>query len=220
MKKFFAVISAVSVLAVVVGLGAAIFDEASKAEAVEAEASFARVTHQSGRIGGALGDARVFIGDEATAVIGEIADIDDLLDEWTPRFQKAQAAYRKFDASITAAEASAEAYFGALRALTERFHSQESRDRAKAHDDAEFEAYRQWRERAYGVRVEAFEILKRLSDMDTTLHKLKLRSAFSFNAAAFDAVPSDILALEGELAQFQVASDNLRESIASPFEAA
>ena len=218
MKKFFAAISAVSVLAVVVGVGAAIFDEASKAEAAEAEASFARVTHQSGRISGALGDARAFIGDEATAGIGEVADIDDLLDEWTPRFQEAQVAYRKFDAAITAAEASAEAYFGALRALTERFHSQESRDRAKARDDAEFESYRQWRERAYGVRAEALDILKHLSDMDTTLHKLKLRSDFSFNAAGFDAVPSDILALEGELAQFELASDNLRESIASPFE--
>jgi len=177
------------------------------------------VTHQSAGIGGALGDARTFISDEA-ADIGQIADIDDLLDEWTPRFQGAQAAYRRFDAAIMVAEDSAEAYFVAQRALTERFHSQELRARAKAHDDAEFESYGQWRERAHGVRAEALEILNRLSDMDTTLHKLKLRSDLAFDVARFDAVPSDILALEGELAQFQLASDNLRESIASPFEAA
>ena len=55
-------------------------------------------------------------------------------------------------------------------------------------------------------------------DMDTDPTKVKLRSDFSFDADWFSEVPSDILALEEELAQFRIASDNIRETIASPFD--
>ncbi len=115
-------------------------------------------------------------------------------------------------------KASAEAYFEAQRALTEGFHSKELRERARADDDAEFELYEQWRQSARVIQEEALEIVHRLSDMDTTLQKLKLRSDFSFDAGGFSEVPSDILALEEELAEFRIASDSIRETIASPFD--
>ena len=68
------------------------------------------------------------------------------------------------------------------------------------------------------MQGEALEIVHRLSDMDTTLQKLKLRSDFSFDGGGFSEVPADILALEGKLDQFRIASDNIREIIASPFD--
>ena len=176
------------------------------------------VNHQTGRMGESLNSAGTFISTEFSVDIGQITDISVLLDEWSPRYQQAQTAYRRFDAAIIAAENSADAYFAAQRALTEGFHSEELRIRARAEDDAEFGQYEQWRDRARAVQEEALEIVHRLSDMDTTLQKLKLRSGISFDVGGFSEVPSDILALEEQLAQFRIASDNIRESIASPFD--
>ena len=175
------------------------------------------VNHQTGRMGESLDTARTFISTEISADIGQATDIAILLDEWLPKYQQAQIAYRRFDAAIIAAENSADAYFAAQRALTEQFHSEELRTQARARDDAEFQQYEDWGERARGVRAEALEIVHRLSDMDTTLRKLKLRSDLSFEVGGFSEVPSDILALEEELVQFQIASDNIREIVASPF---
>ena len=202
----------------VAGVGWIALGEVNKSEAAHADASFSMVNHQTGRMGQSLNSAGTFISSEISADIGQITDLSALLDEWSPRYQQAQTAYRRFDAAIIAAESSAEAYFAAQRALTEGFHSEELRERARADDDAEFEQYEHWRERARAVQEEALEVVHRLSDMDTTLQKLKLRSAFSFDAGGFSEVPSDILALEEKLAQFRIASDNIRETIASPFD--
>ena len=163
------------IVAVVTGLGWIAFGEVNKSEAAHADASFSMVNHQTGRMGESLDIARTFITTEISANIGQITDISTLLDEWSPRYQQAQIGYRRFDAAIIAAENSADAYFAAQRALTERFHNQELRTRARADDDAEFQQYEQWRERASGVRAESLEIMHRLSDMDTALQKLKLR---------------------------------------------
>ncbi len=201
-----------------VGVGWIAFGEVSKSEAAHADASFSMVNHQTGRMGESLNSAGTFISTDLSADVGQITDLSALLDEWSPKYQQAQTAYRRFDAAIVAAESSADAYFAAQRALTEGFHSEELRDRARADDDEEFEQYEQWSERARAVQEEALEIVRRLSDMDTTLQKLKLRSDFSFDAGGFSEVPSDILALEDKLAQFRIASDNIRESIASPFD--
>ena len=195
-----------------------VFGEVSKSEAAHADASLSMVNHQTGRMGESLNHAGTFIRAEISADVGQITDLPTLLDEWSPRYQQAQTAYRKFDAAIVAAESSADTYFAAQRALTEGFHNEETRARAQVDDDAEFAQYEQWRERARGVQEEALEIVQRLSDMDTTLQKLKLRSEFSFDVSGFNEVPSDILALEEELAQFQIASDNIREIIAAPFD--
>ena len=218
LRKFFSITITASIVAVVVGVGWIAFGEVSKSEAAHADASFSMVNHQTGRMGESLNSAGTFISTEISADVGQITDLSALLDEWSPRYQQAQTAYRRFDAAIVAAESSADAYFAAQRALTEGFHSEELRDRARADDDAEFEQYEQWSERASAVQEEALEIMHRLSDMDTTLQKLKLRSDFSFDAGGFSEVPSDILALEEKLAQFRIASDNIRESIASPFD--
>ena len=218
LRRFFSLAIAASMVAVAVGVGWMTFGEVSKSEAAHAEASLSMVNHQTGRMGESLNRAGTFISAEISADVGQITDLPTLLDEWSPRYQQAQTAYRKFDAAIVAAESSADAYFAAQRALTEGFHSEETRARAKAVDDAEFAQYEQWRERARAVQEEALEIVQRLSDMDTTLQKLKLRSEFSFDASGFNEVPSDILALEEELAQFRIASDSIREIIASPFD--
>ena len=217
-RRFFSIAITTGIVAVVTGLGWIAFGEVNKSEAAHADASFSMVNHQTGRMGESLDIARTFITTEISANIGQITDISTLLDEWSPRYQQAQIGYRRFDAAIIAAENSADAYFAAQRALTERFHNQELRTRARADDDAEFQQYEQWRERASGVRAESLEIMHRLSDMDTALQKLKLRSDFSFDVGGFSEVPSDILELEEELAQFRIASDNIREIIASPFD--
>ena len=218
LRRFFSITITASIVAVVVGVGWIAFGGVSKSEAAHADASFSMVSHQTGRMGESLNSAGTFISTEISVDIGQITDITALLEEWSPRYQQAQTAYRRFDAAITAAESSADAYFAAQRALTEGFHSEELRDRARADDDAEFAQYEEWRERARAVQEEALEIVHRLSDIDTTLQKLKLRSEFSLDAGGFNEVPSDILALEEELAQFQIASDNIRETIASPFD--
>ncbi len=218
LRKFFSIIITASIVAVVVGVGSIAFREASKSEAAHADESLSLVNQQTGRMGESLGRAGTFISTGISTDVGQITDLSTLLDEWSPRFQQAQTAYRKFDAAIATAESSADAYFAAQRALTQEFHSEESRARARADDDAEFAQYEQWRERARGVQREALDIVHRLSDMDTTLQKLKLRTEFSFDASGFNEVPSDILALEEELAQFRIASDNIREIIASPFD--
>ena len=130
------------------GLGWIAFGEVSKSEAAHADASFSMVNHQTGRMGESLDVARTFITTEISANIGQITDISTLLDEWSPRYQQAQTGYRRFDGAIIAVENSADAYFAAQRALTGRFHSQDVRTRARADDDAEFQQYEQWRERA------------------------------------------------------------------------
>ena len=206
-----------SIVAVIAGVGWIAVGEVTKSEAAQVEASFTMVNHQTGRMGESLDTARTFISTEISADIGQVTDIAILLDEWLPKYQQAQIAYRRFDAAIVAAENSADAYFAAQRALTEQFHNEELRVQARARDDAEFQQYEDWRGRARGVRAEALEIVHRLSDMDTTLRKLKLRSDLSFEIGGFSEVPSDILALEEELVQFQIASDNIREIVASPF---
>ncbi len=218
LRRFFSIAITTGIVAVVAGLGWIAFGEVNKSEAAHADASFSMVNHQTGRMGESLDVARTFITTEISANIGQITDISTLLDEWSPSYQQAQTGYRRFDAAIIVAENSADAYFAAQRALTERFHNQDVQTRARADDDAEFQQYEQWRERASGVRAEALEIMHRLSDMDTTLKKLKLRSGFSFDVGGFSEVPSDILALEEELAQFRIASDNIRDVIASPFD--
>ena len=53
--------------------------------------------------------------------------------------------------------------------------------------------------------------------MDTDLQKLKLSAEMTFDVGGFSDVPVEITDLEAELAEFQTASDNIRELMVSPF---
>ena len=219
LRSFFRFSVTASVLAVVVGFGWIAFGEVNESEAAHADASFALVSHQTQQIGASLEGAGTFIDAEVSVDIGRITDVTALLDEWTPKYQRAETGYRKFDTAINAAEDSADAYLLAQRALTARIHDQELGALARADDEAEAHQYRRWRVGARGIRAEALEIMHRLGDMEATLQKLKLRSDFLFDPGALSEVPSDILELEKELAQFRVDSDTLREIIGSTFDA-
>lgn len=213
LRKFFSLVILASIIAVVGYLAWIAYGESKVSEAAHFDASMSMVHHQTGRMSESLDDAGTFVSTE----IEQITDISTLIGRWTPRYEQAQIAYRRFDAAIASAEDRAAGYFSAQRALTERYHSEEARARAEAEDDADFALYQQWRDRAHAVRAEALEILNRLSDMDTDLQKLKLLSEFSFDAGGFNEVPADILTLSDELAKFQAASVNIREITTSPF---
>ena len=208
-----------SLIAVVVGLGWTAYGAVGESEAAHVNESFSLVNHQTDAVGEALEGAGTFIDSEIGGSTGQIRDIDELLDAWTPKYQMAETGIRKFDASLAVAEESADAYFVAQRALTARIHGTELGALARAEDDAESSQYEEWRGRAHSIQSNAAQILQRLHDMDATLQKLKLRSDFSFDVGQLSEVPSDIVALEQELAQFRVASDNIRIAIGSPFDA-
>ena len=206
-----------SVIAVVAGIGWIGYGKLTSSEGAEFDESVSMVHHQTGSMSESFGEAGTFVSRD----IKQITSISVLIDEWTPRYDNARITYQKFDSAIIAAERRAEAYFSAQRALTERYHSPESRVRAQAHDDSDFALYLQWRDRAHRVRAEALEIVNRLSDMDTDLRKLDLSSdfsGFSYEAGSFSEVPSDIRDLGDALTQFQIASENIREITASPFD--
>ena len=214
LRKFFHLVVTISIVGVVAGVGWIAYGKSNVSEAAEFDASISMVNHQTGGMSESL---RV-TGDFVKTGISEISSISALLDEWTPRYHRAQTAYRKFDAAIIAAEDRANAYFLAQRTLTERYHNQELRALAQAEDATNYAHYGQWRDRAHSVRADALEIVNRLDDMDTGLKKLKLASEFSFDVSPFDAVPSDILVLGEDLTQFQIASDNIRQITKSPFD--
>ena len=214
LRKFFNLAIIIGIITVLAGIGWKAYGEFNISDAAQFDASITMVNHQTERISESFDTTRAFV---ATG-IEQINDLSALIEEWTPRYTQAQIAYRRFDAAIVAAEDRADAYFAAQRALTEGYDSEESRARAEAEDNADFELYRQWRERAHDVRGEALGIMNRLGDLDTDLQKLKLRSEFSFDAGAFSEVPTEIISLGDELEQFQVASENIRKITGSPFD--
>ena len=214
LRKLFTVIITAGIVAVLAGIAWTVYVAFNTSEAAHFDASISMVNHQTGRMSESLGNTGTFVSTQ----IAQITDISTLIKEWTPRYAQAQTAYLKFDTAILSAEDMADTYFLAQRALTERYHSEELRSRAEADDEAAFALYRQWRDRAYSVRSEALNIINRLSDLDTDLQKLKLSSEFSFDAGGFDEVPSEIIALGDELAEFQIASENIREITSSPFD--
>ena len=214
LRRLFTLTITAGIVAVVAGIGWIAYDDSNTSEAAHFDASISMVNHQTGRMGESLDNTRTFVSTQ----IEQITDISTLIKEWTPRYAQAQTAYRKFDAAIVSAEDMADAYFSAQRALTERYYSEELRSRAEADDETDFALYWQWRDRAHSVRSETLNIMNRLSDMDTDLQKLKLSSEFSFDAGGFDEVPSDILALGDELAEFQITSESIREITFSPFD--
>ena len=214
LRKVLKLALAASLVAVVTGFGWFVYNGINTSEAAHFDTSINIVHNESGKIGAAFGETGNFVETE----VAKIADISALISEWTPRYDRAQSAFMRFDASIDAVEERAEAYFASQRALTDGYHDPERKTQAQAEDEADYTVYTQWLDRAYSVRARAREITHRLEDMNTDLRKLELSSEFSFDSGRFEAVPSEILALDDELAQFKTASVNIRAITDSPFE--
>ena len=214
LSKAFSIILALGVLASVCGASWLAYKQFIVSEASNAAEGFSIVNHQTDRMGKTLDQTKTFISRD----VSKITNLDILLEEWSPRYRTAQMAFRRFDYAIIGAEGRAGEYFEAQRLLTESYHSSEARSRAMSEDASELSQYEQWKRRAHDTRVEARKIMNRLDDMNVTLLKLELRSDFSFDVSSFGEIPTEILALEDDLAQFQDASDNIRELISAPFD--
>ena len=148
----------------------------------------------------------------------KVTNIDTLLARWEPRYDNAKAAYPKLESAIAVAKSSAADYLAAQRAITERINDPDAKLRAQQDDDRDQDLYRRWEERADAVLAEAHAIGLRLDDMDASLRKLELRADFAFDASSFSEVPTAIADLNRELADFQAASERIRETTKSPFE--
>ena len=208
------VIAVAGVIAVIVGAVWFAYGEMEVSEATRFDASINIAHNQSQNMSTTMDDAGDFIHTE----IAKINSIDSLLDEWNPRYSRAQSALVKFDAAIVVAERRADDYLAAQSELTEQIRDPARRARAQSDDRTDRANYSQWRTQAHSAREQARQIILLLDDMDAILRKQELASEFSFDADGFSMVPADILSLEAELEQFQAASDTVRQITASPFE--
>ena len=213
--------------AVIVYAGFALYGGATQTEAAALSDSVELAENQAGSMSQALNDVSMFasLRDPAggqpqprSSTTAAVADINVLLARWEPRYNNAKAAYLKLDSAITVAKNSAAGYFEAQRAITERINDPGAKLRAQQDDDRDWDLYQQWAERADAVLAEAHAIGLRLDDMDASLRKLELRAGFAFDASSFSEVPAAIAELNSELADFQVASENIRAVTKSPFE--
>ena len=226
MQKLLRLLVLAGAIAVAAGFAWLVYDETETSAAAKFDESIGMVHHQTDRMSETLGETGAFVTSNiatpavsAEKQVSEITSISELIDEWEPRYNEPQTVYLKFDSAIVAAEQRAEAYFASQRALTERYNDLEKRARAQEYDDEDYSLYEEWRTRAHRARSHAQEIMAKLGDMDTDLRKLQLSSEFSFDGGAFREVSQAILLLDQELADFQLASENIREITASPFEA-
>lgn len=207
-------IAVAGVIAVIAGAVWFAYGEMGISEAARFDDSINIAHSQSQNMSASMDDAGTFIHTE----IAKIDNIGSLLDEWDPRYSRAQSALVKFDAAIVAAERRADDYLAAQSALTEQIRDPARRARAQSDDRIDRANYIRWRTQAHSAREQARQIIIVLADMDAILHKQELASEFSFDADGFSTVPADILSLEAELEQFQAASDIVRQITASPFE--
>ena len=104
MKKAFKL----AVLGVLVAIGASVgwlvFGEVRTSEAVHFDESVGMVHHQTERMSVTLADTRTVVDED----IASVTDITELFGRWTPRYNRANAAYVRFDAAINLAEERAE----------------------------------------------------------------------------------------------------------------
>ena len=207
-------VSILVVVAVVAGIGWVAFGEVNTAEAAQLDESMSMVRYQTAGMGAALEETGQFV---AQTNIAEVTNINDLMGLWSPRYATAQSSLTKLDSAIAYAEQQADGYFAAQRALTAQYNDPERKALRQARDDAFFADYQAWQQDAHRIRDEASAILRKLNDIDLDLRKLELDSGFSFTGAAIEAVPTDIISLNNELADFELASENIRVNTQSPF---
>ena len=236
-----------AIAAVVIYAGFTIYGKATETEAAELSSSVELAENHADNMGRALNDVSMFAsqsdpvleqqqtgspatgraqpdspprGQQQTSIpsVAGTLDIQTLLARWEPRYEGAKLAYIKLESAISAAKTSAAGYFDAQRAITERINDPGAKMRAEQDDGRDWELYQKWAERADSVLAEAYAIGLRLDDMDAGLRKLELRAGFAFDASSFSEVPAAIADLNRDLADFQVASENIRAVTKSPFE--
>ena len=215
------------VIATIVYAGFAFYGGATQTEAAVLSDSVELAENQAGSMGQALDDVSAFAslggtvggqpppGSSATA---GATDIHTLLARWEPRYYSARSAYLKLESAIGVAKSSAADYFAAQQTITERINDPGAKLKAQQDDERDMDLYRQWEERADAVLAEAHAIGLRLDDMDASLRKLDLRTDFVFDPSSFSEVPTAIADLNRELADFQAASERIRQATESPFE--
>ncbi len=209
-------VSIAAVVAVVAGIGWIAYGKVNTAEAAQFEESVSMVRHQIAASQQALEDPDRFA---AQTNVAEVTDINTLLSLWQPRYAAAQSAFTKLDSAIAFAEQQADDYFAAKRALNARYNDPERKALRQAQDDAIFATYQEWQQNAHIIRDDAAAMMRELNDIDIDLQRLELDSGFSFAGGSIDALPAEISSLNNELAEFDIASENLRATIRSPFEA-
>ena len=223
MQRLLRLLVAAVVITAAAGFAWLVYGETETSAAVRFDESIGMVHHQTDRMSETLGDTGAFVNANIAAApaekqVSEITSISELIDEWEPRYNETQTVYLKFDSAIVAAEQRAEEYFASQRALTGRYNDPEKRAQAQEYDDEDYGLYGEWRTQAHRARSHAQEIMSKLDDIDTDLRKLQLSSEFSSNGGTSREVPQAILLLDEELAEFQLASENIREIMASPVE--
>ena len=119
-----------------------------------------------------------------TARVGEVANLEDVLAEWRPRYDTAKTAYAKFHSSITNAKSRATEYFAQQQDLTDRMRNPENQAKARLEDEVELALYRQWETQADLALEKANEIGIQLDDMDANLRKMELRADFVFDTSS------------------------------------
>ena len=214
-------------VATIVYAGFAFYGGATQTEAAVLSSSVELAENQAGNMSHALSDVSTFASlhnptdgrpSPGSSVTTEATDIHTLLARWEPRYDSAKAAYLKLESAIGVAKDSAAGYFAAQQAITERINDPGARLKAQQDDEGDLNLYQQWELRADAVLEEAHVIGLRLDDMDASLRKLELRADFTFDSSSFSEVPAAIADLNRELADFQIASEAIRQTTKSPFE--
>ncbi len=224
--------SLIVVAAAIVGYAAlTVYGEVTQTEAAKMTDSVQLAENQAENMNRALGDVSVFAGGNPsgnslesgphpeTSEIAKITSIEVLIDRWEPPYNDAKLAYIKFEAAIDNAKVNAAGYFAAQQALTERINDPTTKAQAREDDDRDLALYRKWETQADSALAKARAIGTQLDDMDASLRKLELRADFVFDASSFQDVPIAIQELNAELSEFRAASEIIRATTESPFEA-
>lgn len=150
--------------------------------------------------------------------IAMVSDLDTLLAQWRPRYNTAKIAHAKFEASINNAKIYAGEYFAQQRAITGQIRDPQNRANAEREDEHEAELYMQWEEKANTALMMADGIILRLDDMDANFRKMELRADLVFDTSAFLEAPEAIYNLNQQLADFQIASENIKAMTGPAFQ--
>ena len=205
-------------LAAFAGIGFVGYETLEASAAEDFDQSLGQVVNQVDRMETALIETGEYVADEITQMdVRYVTDVEDLVNQWKPRYNRAINAFNRFAASIDAATVLSEAYFEAQSLLTERYNNPSRRAQARADDADEYQRYLEWEAEAQSKLELALAIMLRMEDMDIDIEKMQLASELSPEIAKFSSVPDEILELSRELARFQIASRNVRAAVGTAF---